>query len=68
MKLLSLLIRLVALCMLFAGALVASQKPIGASEILLISIALFAFADVVKSVGDSIGGNSSKKPTLPGSD
>ena len=62
------LIHILAICMLLAGAAVASQKPIGASEVLLMSAALLILAGIIKSIGETVEHHNSKKSALPGPD
>ena len=54
--------------MILAGAAVASQKPIGASEVLLMSAALLILAGIIKSIGETVEHHNSKKSALPGPD
>lgn len=63
----SFLLKLLSVSILLSGAVVASQKTIGASEILLISLAISILGDFVHSLGRKNGKDSREEPTLPGS-
>lgn len=65
--LISFLLKLLALSILLSGAVVASQKTIGASEILLISIALIVLSDLIYSLGRRNGKDSREESSMSGS-
>jgi hypothetical protein len=61
----AIILKMIAAGMLISGAIVASQSKLGASEILLIVIALTVSADILRGIGGMLGNNNNTESTLP---